>query len=363
MPTRPAELWSDTSTRPSRAAGIPVLVTDPPIAGCGRVVTRCSCRRRSRRSGIRRRLPIVVLSSPPGGAQRASRHSRARFRGTGWHNAVRSPGWQCCRVHRCGRPGRLPDRPGPTCPEEPTEGYGRTSTPRRGSSVPLAQTLESPAMARPAHDYARVDKHVPVTRRAETANPYSPVMILISVIATLGILFYAQFLLDPDNRGDFLPYALVIAAESVLVAHALLAMWTILSGTKSPRDFAFHAAKRALFDQEAVTAAGTPVQPELLPLRLDDRAVTVDVLITVYGESLAKIRSTVTAAMAINGRHRTWILDDGRSEEVRALAAELGCKYVRRLSGNGAKAGNINHALSLSKADFFCVFDADFIPH
>jgi cellulose synthase (UDP-forming) len=188
-------------------------------------------------------------------------------------------------------------------------------------------------------------------------------MILISVIATLGILFYAQFLLDPDNRGDFLPYALVIAAESVLVAHALLAMWTILSGTKSPRDFAFHAAKRALFDQEAVTAAGTPVQPELLPLRLDDRAVTVDVLITVYGESLAKIRSTVTAAMAINGRHRTWILDDGRSEEVRALAAELGCKYVRRLSGNGAKAGNINHALSLSKADFFCVFDADFIPH
>ena len=37
-------------------------------------------------------------------------------------------------------------------------------------------------MAHPAHDYARVDKHVPVSRRAETANPYSPVMILIAVI-------------------------------------------------------------------------------------------------------------------------------------------------------------------------------------
>jgi cellulose synthase (UDP-forming) len=69
-------------------------------------------------------------------------------------------------------------------------------------------------MARPAHDYARVDKHVPVTRRAETANPYSPVMILISLIATLGILFYAQFLLNPSNHGDFLPYAMVIAAET-----------------------------------------------------------------------------------------------------------------------------------------------------
>ena len=118
-----------------------------------------------------------------------------------------------------------------------------------------------------------------------------------------------------------------------------------------------------MFDHEAVTAAGTPERPELLPVQLDGREVSVDVLITVYGEALAKIRATATAAMAIKGRHGTWILDDGRSDEVRALAAELGCQYVRRLSGNGAKAGNINHALSLSKASFFCVFDADFVPH
>ncbi|HEY6688573.1 MAG TPA: hypothetical protein VI094_20455, partial [Propionibacteriaceae bacterium] len=91
-------------------------------------------------------------------------------------------------------------------------------------------------MAKPAHDYARVDRHVPVTRRAETANTYSPVMILISLIATLGILLYAQFLLNPANRGDFLPYALVIIAETILITHALLAMWTILSGAKNPRD-------------------------------------------------------------------------------------------------------------------------------
>jgi cellulose synthase (UDP-forming) len=217
-------------------------------------------------------------------------------------------------------------------------------------------------MARPAHDYARVDKHVPVSRRAETADPYSPVMILIAVIATLGILLYAQFLLNPANRGDLLPYTLVITAESILVAHALVSMWTILSGAKSPRDFAFHAARRALFDLQAAAAAGQAERPEHWPIRLDGREVTVDVLITVYGESLAKIRATATAALAIQGRHRTWILDDGRSDDVRALADELGCHYVRRLSGNGAKAGNINHALSLAKGDFFCVFDADFVP-
>ena len=44
------------------------------------------------------------------------------------------------------------------------------------------------------------------------------------------------------------------------------------------------------------------------------------------------------------------------------LADELGCHYVRRLSSGGAKAGNINHALSIAKGDFFCVFDADFVP-
>ena len=217
-------------------------------------------------------------------------------------------------------------------------------------------------MARPAHDYARVDKHVPVTRRAETANPYSPVMILISLIATLGILLYAQFLLNPANRGDFLPYALVITAETILITHALLAMWTILSGAKSPRDFAFHESQSAIFDKRAIKAAGLRGLPHLWPILLNGKEISVDVFITVYGEERSKIRATAAAAMAIKGMHRTWILDDGRSDDVQALAEELGCHYIRRLSSNGAKAGNINHALSITKGEFFCVFDADFVP-
>ena len=218
-------------------------------------------------------------------------------------------------------------------------------------------------MARTAqHDYARVDKHVPMTRRAETSNPYSPVMILLSLIATLGILFYAQFLLNPGNRGDLLPYSLVIVAEVVLVVHALLAMWTILSGAKSPRDFAFHNAQEFLFDENVNDRLGVTDPPHLWPVFLDGVEVKVDVFITVYGEELAKIRATATAAMAIKGKHRTWILDDGRSDEVKELASELGCHYVRRLSSNGAKAGNVNYALSIAKGDYFCIFDADFVP-
>jgi cellulose synthase (UDP-forming) len=216
-------------------------------------------------------------------------------------------------------------------------------------------------MTQPTHDYARVDQHVPLTRRAETANPYPPVLILITLIATLGIIRYAAFLLAPGNRGDLLPYLLVVVAELILVVHALLSGWTILTGTKGPRDFPFYEAKSDLFDRQP-DASGRVHSPQEWPIVLAGREVTVDVFIPVYGEDVAVIRKTAVAALAIHGRHRTWILDDGRSDEVKALASELGCYYTRRLSGGGAKAGNINHALAIAKGEFFAVFDADFVP-
>ncbi len=181
----------------------------------------------------------------------------------------------------------------------------------------------------------------------------SPVMILIVVVATIGILAYGAFLLDPRNRGDFIPYTMVIVAESILVLHALLAMWTILSSGYNPRDFAYYDAAGKLFRAET---AGDGI------LHLDGRPVPVDVFITVYGEDLGVIRRTVRAALAIRGAHETWVLDDGRSDDVRDLAAVMGARYVRRLSSNAAKAGNINHALTLAKGEFFAVFDADFAP-
>lgn len=205
----------------------------------------------------------------------------------------------------------------------------------------------------PIHDLQPVAGPDEAARRHLTRDPYSPVMILTTLIATGGIVAYSAFLLNPARRGDTLPYVLVIAAETVLVLHALLAMWTILAGAKSPRDHAYHAARVALLD--GPTAAHTP-------LRIAGREVAVAVFVTCYGEPLAVIRRTATAALALHGKHSTWILDDGRSDDVRELAAELGVGYLRRLSGGGAKAGNVNHALSQVKSDYFCIFDADFVP-
>ena len=193
---------------------------------------------------------------------------------------------------------------------------------------------------------------------AATTKPgaHSPVMTLLVLVATAGIFIYSAFLLNPANRGDFLPYIMVITAESVLVVHALLAMWTILAGSEDPRDFEYHRTRNALFGRSSTG------EPQEWPLQIDSQRVFVDVFITVYGEDIDVIRRTVVAAIALKGRHRTWVLDDGRSDAVRDMVSDLGARYVRRMSSGGAKAGNVNHALTLAKGDFFAIFDADFVP-
>lgn len=202
----------------------------------------------------------------------------------------------------------------------------------------------------------------PLPRAAENGAANSPTLVLFVLIATIGVLAYTFFLLNPANRGDWLPYGLVITAEFILVTQALVSMWTILSGGIDPRDFAFHHSQERLFDAAAIEKEGTDAHPERWGIFLEDARIGIDVFITVYGENVAIIRRTAIAAIAMRGEHITWILDDGESDAVRDMAAELGARYVRRLSNNGAKAGNVNHALSLSRGGFYAIFDADFVP-
>ena len=235
-----------------------------------------------------------------------------------------------------------PAGPGPLRPS-PLHPGAQPSERSRGSERPDRRSdTASRAQQRTLRTNA-YDQHA-----AARSGP-TPVMTLVVIIATIGILLYSTFLLSPAHRGDPIPYTMVIIAESILVFHALLSMWTILSGAREPRSFAFHDAAARLHGPND-------------RLMLDGRPVDIDVLITAYGEDIGVIRRTVAAAIAIEGRHHTWVLDDGHSDEVRALAAELGARYVRRLESHGAKAGNINHALTLAKGDYFVVLDADFVP-
>ena len=89
--------------------------------------------------------------------------------------------------------------------------------------------------------------------------------------------------------------------------------------------------------------------------------LSVDVFIPTYDEPDDVVRRTVLAALAIRYPHETWLLDDGERPEMEELARETGCRYVGRTDHRDAKAGNLNHALSLSSGEFIALFDADHV--
>ncbi len=205
-----------------------------------------------------------------------------------------------------------------------------------------------------------VDRSQVPARNRRAAD--SPSMTLLVLVATIGLLAYATFLLNPAHRGDTIGYLLVICAESILMLQALLSLWTILSSGYEPRGFRFHDALDRLYDDSEILDGRTGNDPSAWTLHLHTAPVSVDVFITTYGESIEVIRRTVAAVLAMQGRHTTYVLDDGKSDAVRDAAAELGAGYLRRPTNEGAKAGNINHALAETTGDLFVIFDADFVP-
>lgn len=89
---------------------------------------------------------------------------------------------------------------------------------------------------------------------------------------------------------------------------------------------------------------------------------TVDLFIPTYNEPVALLRDTVVCALSVRYPHETWLLDDGNRPEVKALAEELGCRYLARGDRAHAKAGNLNHALLHSSGEFVITLDADHVP-
>lgn len=194
----------------------------------------------------------------------------------------------------------------------------------------------------------------------------SPSQMLLVLLAVIGALAYGLFLLNPHNKGDLLPYLLVVSAEAFLLSQALINLWTILAGSYNPRTFSFYSAQENIFKnlykddaQSKSVIEGMASVPHAITL--NGKRINVDVFVTVYGEPLDVIRKTAMAARDIMGDHKTYILDDGKSDDVRRLAKKLGVEYIRRTDNKGAKAGNVNNALRQTKGDYFVILDADFV--
>jgi cellulose synthase (UDP-forming) len=147
------------------------------------------------------------------------------------------------------------------------------------------------------------------------------------------VVFYLAWLLQPGRVGNPLLYAILVAAELFNVVQALGFWWTC-------------AAERSR-----------------RPLGLGGEPPDVDVLVPVYDEPADVVGPTLAAARRLRGaRVHVWLLDDGASEEMRALAAHHGAGYLRRRRRSGAKAGNINHALRRTSSPYVLVLDCDHVP-
>ncbi len=220
------------------------------------------------------------------------------------------------------------------------------------------------------HTDALMESGKPVSpRESGSGNSHisSPTLVLLVMIAAIGAVMYLKFLLTPANRGDIVPYVLVILAETFIVAQGFFSMWTILAGSHNPRHYEFHSAQDHLLarrgTKKRIKSLGseTGEREAQMQFYLHEEPLNIDVFVTVYNEPLDVIQPTVQAARDIIGFHQTYILDDGDSDDVKALANELNVGYIRREGSAGAKAGNINHALSVTNGNFFAIFDADFV--
>ena len=160
--------------------------------------------------------------------------------------------------------------------------------------------------------------------------------------ALFASLFYSVFLLNPAYRGNTWLWAATLFAEGLTVFQALGTWWTILAHDDRPESPEIYVRRR-----ELLTAQWTP---------------SIDVFITACGEPLEIVTGTIRAARDMRVEHRTWVLDDGRSDELRAVCAGEGVGYLRRDGREHAKAGNVNAGLARTTGEFVLILDADHVP-
>lgn len=94
----------------------------------------------------------------------------------------------------------------------------------------------------------------------------------------------------------------------------------------------------------------------------DDCALSTDIYVCTYDEPLHVLEATLAGCALLREPHTTYLLDDGRREQVAELAGRWGAIWLTRPDNSHAKAGNINHALPLTNGDLVLILDADHVP-
>ncbi len=168
--------------------------------------------------------------------------------------------------------------------------------------------------------------------------------LLFVVAAPIAIFYYATYIFNINHAGNIYLYVLQIIAD-VIAMSVVGSLWaTILLDIIQPEHNREHIGYNKDF--------------------LKENQPIVDVFIPIFREPIDVIEKTIRRAVEIDYPHETFVLDDGDSPEVKALAEKLGANYIARpMQGKKhAKSGNINFAIDQTKAEFFAIFDADHVP-
>jgi cellulose synthase (UDP-forming) len=160
--------------------------------------------------------------------------------------------------------------------------------------------------------------------------------------ALVVTIFYILFLLNPAYRGNTALWVILLFAEGLTVFQALGTWWTILAHDGRPDSPDVYLMRRRLLSGE--------------------EKPSIDVFITVCGEPIDIVLGTVRAAKDMRIAHQTWVLDDGRSDQLRDACHREEVGYLRREGREHAKAGNVNAGLARTSGDFVVILDADHVP-
>ncbi len=171
------------------------------------------------------------------------------------------------------------------------------------------------------------------------------VLILISCIATGRYIFWrlteSLGWFDPNLELTFLDY---LFSAGLLLAE--IYAWTVL----------YLGYFQTIW----------PLRRKVHELPEDtDQWPTIDVFIPTYNEPLNVVAPTVLGALDLDwpaDKLNVYLLDDGCRQEFADFAIEAGANYIDRQSSEGAKAGNINHALAQTDGDLVAIFDSDHVP-
>lgn len=92
----------------------------------------------------------------------------------------------------------------------------------------------------------------------------------------------------------------------------------------------------------------------------------VDVFIATYNEQPELLQKTINGCLGMDypdkQKVHIYVCDDNRRENIQELAKQMGVNYIKRADNQHAKAGNFNHAMSVTSSPLIVTLDADMIP-